>query len=99
MFQVPFRKGSRGLQTTYCISAAAIFIKDSATAILAEAAGEIKAMLGFSPMLIASPVNIPAVSDLQIDLRLAFPFQHGPQNPIKPKVGRSFFIKTGGIPV
>ena len=47
---------TRGRSPRTC--AAAKFIKLSATAILADAAGEIRASVGFSPMLIASPVLI-----------------------------------------
>src|ERR1700761_7363548 len=43
-----------------------MFIRDSATAMRAEAAGEIKARRGFSPMAIASPVLIPCSNEVAV---------------------------------
>src|SRR5690242_17594300 len=46
--------------------AAAMFMRDSATAILADAAAEMRARVGFSPIAIASPVLTPDMSDVAV---------------------------------
>jgi hypothetical protein len=48
------------------VLAAARFINDSATAILADAAGEMRASVGFSPIAIASPVLTPGIRDVAV---------------------------------
>ncbi|KAG4220497.1 hypothetical protein PC116_g31024 [Phytophthora cactorum] len=76
------------------ISAAARFIKLSATAIRADAAGDIKARVGFSPMAIASPclVFTPMLKDVAVTATSATGVCQGPtiwSRAVRPPTVRS----------